>query len=264
MSPRSDLGSGRNVNWSLKMKTFISAAAPLCRAVLLISFAGAGLSTLSAQDEKMNRAGSANDRDPAHDVIHIDTVLYHGPQVHDLQWVMTRGTTNNQLLGVFGGTCSVIPSNVSNTGGVELVRFEAEYQGLGVWNLTHTDTVVGTAVAQTGELYKYTYNLRRSATGITTNGKPPNPSRAMPTETSSGFLDPVPDNIESAALKLEDFFLLRSRPAGQLVADAHVIVRLHRAIDPSEQPPAFFPAILDGYIATDRQTIAGEAGCDPL
>jgi hypothetical protein len=246
------------------MKTFISAAAPLCQAVLfLMSFAGARLSLLSAQ-ESMSRADSANDRDPAHGVSHIDTVLYKGPQVHDLQWVMTRGTTNNQLLGVFGGTCSVIPSNVSNTGGVELVRFQAEYQGLGVWQLTHTDTVVGTAVAQTGERYKYTYNLRRSATGITTNGKPPNPSRAMPTETSSGFLDPVPANIESAALKLEDFFLLRSRPGGQLFADAHVIVRLHRAIDASEQPPAFFPAILDGYIATDRQIIAGEAGCDPL
>jgi hypothetical protein len=247
------------------MKTFVAAAAPLCQAVLLLmSFAGAGLSPLSAQEESMSRADIANDRDLAHGRFHIDTVLYKGPQVHDLQWVMTRGTTNNQLLGVFGGTCSVIPSNVSNTGGVELVRFQAEYQGLGVWQLTHTDTVVGTAVAQTGERYKYTYNLRSSATGITTNGKPPNPSRAMPTETSSGFLDAVPDNIESAALKLEDFFLLRNRPAGQLIADAHVIVRLHRAIDPSEQPPAFFPFILNGYIATDTQTIAGQAGCDPL
>ncbi|HEY7307089.1 MAG TPA: hypothetical protein VH601_23395 [Bryobacteraceae bacterium] len=247
------------------MKTFVAAAAPLCQAALfLMSFAGAGLSPLAAQEDSINRGDSANDRDRGHGSFHIDTVLYQGALVHDEQWVMTRGTTNNQLLGVFGGTCSVIPSNVSNTGGFELVRFEAEYQGLGVWKLTHTDTVVGTAVAQTGERYKYTYNLLSSATGITTNGKPPNPSRAMPTATSRGFLDPVPANIQSAALKLEDFFLLRDRPAGQLVADAHVVVRLHRAIDPSEQPPAFFPFILNGYIATDIQTIAGQAGCDPL
>ena len=88
--------------------------------------------------------------------------MYQGPLVHDQQWVMTRGTTNNNLLGVFGGTCSMIPSNVRNVRGLEQVRFEAEHQGLGVWKVTHVDTVAGTAVADTGQRYRYTYNLRRS------------------------------------------------------------------------------------------------------
>src|SRR5262245_26250794 len=99
------------------------------------------------------------------------TVLYEGPLVHDQQWVMTSGTTNTQLLGVFGGTCSMIPSNVRNVRGVEQVRFEAEYQGLGVWKMARVDTVVGNAVADSGQRYLYTYHVRHSYTGITTDGK---------------------------------------------------------------------------------------------
>jgi len=193
-----------------------------------------------------------------------NAVLYQGPLVHDQQWVMTFGTTNNQLLGVFGGTCSLIPSNVTNVSGYEQVGFEAEDQGLGVWKTAHVDVVVGTAVAETGQRYRYTYTLRRSVIGISTDGKPPRPNRAMPTPTNDGFLDPVPSNIESAALTFEDFFLLMDEATGRLVADAHVLGPFHRQIDPSEQPPAFFPFVLDGYIATSLQTIAGEAGCDPL
>ena len=192
------------------------------------------------------------------------TVLYQGPLVHDQQWVMRRGTTNNNLLGVFGGNCSLVPSNVRNLSGFEQVRFESEYQGLGVWKMVHVDTVVGTAVAETGQRYRYTYNLRRSVTGITTDGKPPSPNRAMPTSTDPGFLDPVPSNVESAALKFADFFLLIEEATGRVVADANVLGRFHRRIDPSEQPPSFFPFVLDGYIATTLETIAGQAGCDPL
>jgi hypothetical protein len=105
-------------------------------------------------------------------------VLYQGPLVHDQEWVMRRGTTNTNLLGVFGGNCSLIPSNVRNLSGFEQVRFEYEHQGLGVWKMAHVDTVTGTAVAETGQRYRYTYRLRRSVTGITTDGRPPNPNRA--------------------------------------------------------------------------------------
>ena len=191
-------------------------------------------------------------------------VLYEGPLVHDQQWVMRRGTTNTQILGVFGGTCSLIPSNVRNVQGWERVRFEAEHQGLGVWKVTHVDTVVGTAVADSGLRYSYTYNLRQSVTGITTDGKPPSPSSARPTATNPGFLEPVPGNIESATLEFNDFFLLRDEATGQLVADANVVGWFHRRIDPSEQPPAFFPFVQDGYIPTRLETLAGQAGCDPL
>jgi hypothetical protein len=193
-----------------------------------------------------------------------NVMLYQGPLVHDQQWVMRRGTTNTNLLGVFGGTCSLIPSNIRNLSGFEQVRFESEYQGLGVWKMAHVDTVFGTAVAETGQRYRYTYNLRRSVTGITTDGKPPSPNRAMPTSTNAGFLDPVPSNVESAALKFEDFFLLIDDATGRVVADAQVLGWFHRRIDPSEQPPSFFPFVLDGYIATTLETIAGQAGCDPL
>ena len=193
-----------------------------------------------------------------------DTVLYQGPLVHDQQWVMRRGTTNTNVLGVFGGTCSLVPSNVRNLSGFEQVRFESEYQGLGVWKMAHVDTVVGTAVAETGQRYRYTYNLRRSVTGITTDGKPPRPNTAMPTPMDPGFLDPVPSNVESAALRFEDFFLLIDEATGRVVADAQVLGWFHRRIDPSEQPPSFFPFVLDGYIATTLETVAGQAGCDPL
>jgi hypothetical protein len=191
-------------------------------------------------------------------------VLYQGPLVHDQQWVMRSGTTNTNLLGVFGGNCSLVPSNVRNLSGFEQVRFEYEHQGLGVWKMAHVDTVYGTAVAETGQRYRYTYNLRRSVTGITTDGKPPSPNRAVPTSTNPGFLDPVPSNVESAALKFEDFFLLIDEATGRVVADAQVLGWFHRRIDPAEQPPSFFPFVLDGYIATTLETIAGQAGCDPL
>jgi hypothetical protein len=193
-----------------------------------------------------------------------DMMLYQGALVHDQQWVMSRGTTNTNVLGVFGGKCSLIPSNVRNLIGSEQVHFESEYQGLGVWKMAHVDTVVGTAASESGQRYRYTYNLRRSVTGITTDGKPPSPNRAMPTSTNPGFLDPVPANVESASLRFEDFFLLIDEATGHVVADAEVHGWFHRRIDPNEQPPGFFPFVLDGYIATTLEAIAGQAGCDPL
>jgi hypothetical protein len=141
---------------------------------------------------------------------------------------------------------------------------EVEHKGLNVWKVAHQDIVVGTAVGDNGQGYSYTYNLRRTVTGITTDGRPPNVNRAMPTPSSDGFLEPVPSNIEAAALEFDDFFLLREAGTGRLVADAKVVGWFHRRIDPSEQPPAFFPFVLDGFIATRLETVAGQAGCDPL
>ena len=237
----------------------ITAAVPLCQAVLLLSLADTSLSPLLIAQVNNPEAG-----DLARRSSQIDTILYLGQLVHDQQWEMRLGTTNNRVLGVFGGNCSMIPSNVRNVRGFEQVRFEAEYQGLDVWKMAHVDTVVGTAIADSGQRYRYTYNLRRSVTGITTDGKPPSPNRAKPTPTNPGFLDPVPSNVESAALEFEDFFMLLDEATGRLVADAKVVGWFHRRVDPSEQPPAFFPFVLDGYIATTIQTVAGQAGCDPL
>ena len=240
------------------MKTNIITAVPLWHAVFVLWLAAISLFPLNAQVDNLE----AND--PAPSGIETNTVLYQGPLVHDEQWVMKRGTTNNHLLGVFGGTCALVPSNVRNVRGTEQVRFKAEHQGFGIWKVTHVDTVTGTAVGDNGQQYRYSYNLRRSVTGITTDGKPPKPNVAKPTPTNPGFLDPVPNNVESAALEFEDTFLLLDKTTKTLVADAKVLGWFHRRIDPSEQPPAFFPFVLDGYIATTLETVAGQAGCDPL
>jgi hypothetical protein len=173
---------------------------------------------------------------------------------------MKYGTTNTQLLGAFGGSCSMVPSNVRNDSAREQVRFEAEHQAFDdAWKMAWVDTV-----ADTGQRYRYTYHVRHSFTGITTDGKAPNPSREMPTATSSGFLETVPGNVVAAALEFQDIFLLTDEATRQLVADAQVLGQFHFRTDPSEQPPAFFPFAVDGYIANGLQTLAGEPGCDPL
>jgi hypothetical protein len=195
-----------------------------------------------------------------------NTVLYEGPLVHDEHWVITAGTIKNEMFGVFGGTCSMVRSNVRNVSAREHVRFEAEYLGLGVWNMAHTDTVSGRAVADTGQRYRYTYQFRKTFTGITTDGKAPNPNRAMPSSTNAGFLDVVPANVVAGALKFEDIFLLQDDATGSVVADAQVLASLHLRVNPAEQPPPLFPFVLEGYILTPTtyQPIAGQPGCDPL
>jgi hypothetical protein len=240
------------------MKIIAIAAVPLWRTMLSLSLAVTAVCPLSAQLD------DPDDVDSARVAPNNRIVLYEGPLVHDQQWVMRRGTTNNDVLGVFGGNCSMIPSDVRNIRGFERVRLEIDYQGLGVWRVSHVDTVIGSAIAETGQRYKYTYKLRRSVTGVTIDGKPPSPNRAMPTPTNPGFLEPVPTNIESASLQFADIFLLRDEATGLPVADAHMIGWFHRRINPSEQPPAFFPFVLDGYIATTLRAVAGQAGCDPL
>jgi hypothetical protein len=158
----------------------------------------------------------------------------------------------------------MIPSNVRNVSAIEQVRFEAEHQAFDVWKMAWAETIEGSAVADTGQQYRYTYHAQFSFTGITTDGRAPKPNRKMPTPTNSGFLDIVPSNVVADALEFQDIFLLIDEATGHPAANAHVLGQFHLMTDPSEQPPAFFPVVLDGYIANGLQTVAGEPGCDPL
>ena len=239
------------------MKSVTTTGVLPCRAVYLFLLAEIAVCPLIAQVDAMEADHGRGNHERR-------TLLYNGPLVHDQEWVIRHGTTNNQLLGVFGGSCSMVPSNVRNDSAIERVRFEAEHQDFNVWKMAWVDTVEGRAVGDTGQRYRYTYHVRHSFTGITTDGKAPNPSREMPTATSSGFLEVVPGNVIAAALEFQDIFLLIDEATGQLVADAQVLGQFHLRTDPSEQPPAFFPFVLDGYIANGLQTAAGEPGCDPL
>lgn len=236
------------------MNMMIRTVVCLRYAALLWTFGGTIL-PLSAQ---------IAETDHTKDRSKTSTVLYEGPMVHDQDWVMRYGTTNNNILGVFGGNCSTIPSNVRNLGGYEQIRFETEYQGNGVWNMARIDTINGKAVADTGQRYRYTYSVKHSFTGVTTDGKPPRPNRSRPTPTNPGFLDIVPSNVVAASLEFKDIFLLGDESSGRLLTDAQVLGHFHYRLDPAEVPPPFFPFVLDGYIATSLQTVAGQAGCDPL
>jgi hypothetical protein len=111
------------------------------------------------------------------------------------------------------------------------VSFEAEHEGLGIWKVAWVDTVTGTAIAMTGQQYRYTYYVRVTYAGPTTDGRPPNPSRAMPTNSSFGFLQFVPGNVVADAVTLEDQFLLLEQNTDGVVANAHVILKLHLRID---------------------------------
>jgi hypothetical protein len=79
----------------------------------------------------------------------ISIVLYEGPLIHDQNWLIKAGVPgpDNQSFRAFGGTCSMIPADVHNASGsgFERVTFEAVRQDLGVWKMTWTDTVTGTA-----------------------------------------------------------------------------------------------------------------------
>jgi hypothetical protein len=231
--------------------------AVLWHPVFWLSLTQAALCPVSAQVDTMG----ANHGRRSHEK---RILLYDGPLAHDKEWVLRRGTTNNQTLGAFGGNCSMVASNVKNVSALERVRFEIEHQDFNVWKMAWVDTVEGNAIADTGQRYRYIYHVRHSFTGATTDGKPPNPSREMPTPNDSGFLEVVPGNVLAPALEFQDIFLLWDEDTGDLVADAQVLGPFHFRTNPSEQPPAFFPVVLDGYIANSLQTVAGQAGCDPL
>src|SRR5689334_953548 len=120
------------------MKPMIITAVRLCCTVSLLLPANMALKAQSDGVPESENALGALDK---------NIVLYQGPLVHDQQWVMTAGTTKPDILGGFGGTCSLVPSNVKNVTAREHVRFEAKSLGLGVWEIAYTDTVSGRATA---------------------------------------------------------------------------------------------------------------------
>ena len=198
-------------------------------------------------------------------------VLYEGPLVHDKEWKIIKGTVKNDVYFPFGGTCSMVPSDVRNDvqtpreSASEHVIFEAQPEPEGVWNMAWSDGVSGKATAATGQKYRYTYQRRFTYLGATKDGGAPRPNRATPSAGNEGFLQFVPSNVNADALELTDLFLLQEEAGGNLVASSHVrwIVRLR--ITPTEQPPAFFPAVVDGYIVgAIHDQLAGQLGCDPI
>ena len=194
------------------------------------------------------------------------SVLYVGPLSHDQNWIIRSGppSPDNQKFRALGGTCSMVPMDVSNNGGSgrEEVTFEAERLGLGLWKMAWTDTVSGNA--SDGNRYKYRQRLEY--VGATIDGKAPKPSRKFPTSENDGFLQPIPSNVTTDALELSDLFLLQT-PEGSVAASSHLHWTLRLQIPPVETdpPPAFLPAVLlGGYVVNLHDQLAGQLGCDPL
>ena len=98
------------------MKTMINTTVRLLCAVTLLLPANIALKAQSDEPLESDNAVGALDK---------NIVLYQGPLVHDQQWVITAGTTKTDILGGFGGTCSLVPSNVKNVSAREHVRFDS-------------------------------------------------------------------------------------------------------------------------------------------
>ena len=230
----------------------------ISRVYSLLALASMVMASVSAQ----TGAGSVNDNNKFTSF----TVLYAGPLVHDQNWTITFGPPSslNQASVLVGGTCSMVPHDVHEALGssTERVTFEAERQDLGVWSMVWSDTVSG----RTMDGNRYTYQARRSFSGVTNDGRPPQPSRAHPSPGNDGFLGTVPDNVNTDSIEINDFFLLQSAQ-GNILASSHVHWRLRQQIPPvaSDPPPAFYPFIIQGrYIANIHEQVGGQLGCDPL
>jgi hypothetical protein len=222
--------------------------------MFLLLFACAAVLPLNADDGR----GKDNETNLA--------VLYQGPLLHDQNWVIKSGpvSPDNQKSSSFGGTCSMVPSDVSiQTGsGRDRVTFEAEHTGLGVWKMAWTDTVSGRA--SNGD--KWHYQLRIEFSGTTTDGKPPAPNRSLPSPGNDGFLQAIPSNVTTATLDLTDFFMLQP-PGGDIDASSHVHFVLRQQIPPvaTDPPPDYFPYVFFGkYIVNLHDQLSGQLGCDPL
>lgn len=235
----------------------------LTNAVLWTSLAEISVSPLNADQDRPGQDRPKKD-DQGRRHTKIETVLYAGPLVHDQQWVLRPGTApTDPWGGVPAGRCPLVPSEIRNQAATEEIRFEADYQGSGIWKMAWIDTVAGTAVGS-AQPYRYTYYVRAEFIGPTTDGKAPNPSRAMPTSTDFGFLGFVPKNVVTDGYIAHDQFLLLNQQSSRVVADANVIMTFHLMKNPSEQPPPILPVVLEGFILTSREVIAGYHGCDPL
>jgi hypothetical protein len=194
------------------------------------------------------------------------TVLYEGPLLHEEDWTIKSGpvSPDNQKSGALGGTCSMVPSDVSvMTGsGRDRVTLESEYTGLGVWKIAWTETMSGNTL--NGD--QWHEQMRIEFSGTTTDGKAPRPNRSLPSPGNDGFLQPVPANVVSDSLDLTDLFILQP-PGGDIAASSHVHFVLRRQIPPvaMDPPPDYFPAVLFGkYIVNLHDQLAGQFGCDPL
>jgi hypothetical protein len=193
-----------------------------------------------------------------------DIVLYDGPLSHDQNWTIKSGPRGpqNQVAQRRGGTCSMIPADVSNVSADERVVFTSERQSLGVWKMSWTDFVSG--IASDGNKYKY--RQRFAYYGVTSDGRAPRPNRATPSDEGGGFLQMVPDNVTTDTLDFDDFFLLVTA-SGEVAASSHIRAVYRQQIPPVslDPPPAAFPNLLLGrFIFSIRDQLAGQAGCDPL
>jgi hypothetical protein len=191
-------------------------------------------------------------------------VLYDGPLSHDQEWTIKSGPRGpeNQIPQKRGGTCSMVPADVSNVSAVERVVFTAKRESLGLWKMSWADTVSGSAT----DGNKYKYQQRFDYVGITTDGGMPAPNRAAPSGEGGGFLQILPSNVSTDTLDFNDLFLLTT-PSGDVAASSHIRATFRLQIPPVslDPPPPAFPNLLLGrFIFSIRNQLAGQAGCDPL
>jgi len=225
---------------------------PLALSVMLPLAAKSGQ---ASNDEQGDHRGARQER---------TMVLYDGPLSHDQDWTIKAGPRgpNNQVAQKRGGTCSMVPANVSNVAGFERVVFIAEKGNLGLWKMSWSDTVSGTAT----DGNKYVYKQQFDYVGVTTDGRPPQPNRAAPVNEAGGFLQQVPSNVAADTLDFDDFFLLVT-PSTDVAASSHVRGTFRLQIPPvslDPPPPAFPNIVLGRYIFSIRNQLAGQLACDPL
>jgi hypothetical protein len=260
-SPVSVSGAKTHRLKKIKGDHAVSISAELAT-LFLVSLSFAATLPLSAKSDEA-KPNDQNERETkGKDQIVI--VLYEGPLSHDQNWTIKHGAqgADNQKFRDLGGTCSMVSSDVSNLFGFERVTFEADRKSLGLWKMSWTDTVSGEATD--GNHYKYQQHIE--FIGLTTDGLVPKPNRKAPSDGNAGFLQIVPDNVNTDSLDLTDLFILHSQE-GKVIASSHVHSIFRQQIPPEalDPPPSYFPYVISGrYILNIPQQSAGQLGCDPL
>ncbi len=234
------------------MKSRICFSLPLSLGMILPL---AAQSSGDVQNDRQNHTWHANG---------MIVLLYDGPLSHDQNWKITSGPrgSTNLIPPRRGGTCSMIPADVSNASAIENVVFTAERESLGIWKMSWTDRVSGLAT----DGNKYKYKQRFEYQGVTTDGRAPRPSRGAASDEGGGFLQMVPNNVATDSLDFDDMFLLVT-PSGEIAASSHIRGVFRQQIPPvalDPPPPAFPNLILGRYIFSVRTALSGEAGCDGL
>ena len=80
----------------------------------------------------------------------------------------------------------MVASEIRNQAVTEEIRFDADYQGSGIWKIKWIDNVVGTEVGS-AQPYPYTYYVRVEYIGPTTDGKARTPAERCLGAPTSGF-----------------------------------------------------------------------------